>query len=135
MIEYRCPKCDVHCEQSICPSCGSRADSKSSIYWCKNCNVPVWSEECPVCGEKAQYISTDIRPVFPQERLLLEILLGKPMEFLNDSVWHTGTRYIINGNAVTLPSKITSTADPDKIREQLSIYEEKNQHNNFETYV
>lgn len=135
MIEYRCPKCDVHCEQSICPSCGSRADSKSSIYWCKTCNVPVWSEECPVCGEKAKYISTDVRPVFPQERLLLEILLGKPMEFLNDSVWHTGTRYIINGNAVTLPSKITSTADPDKIREQLSIYEEKNQHSNFETYV
>ncbi len=135
MIEYRCPKCDVQCEQSTCPSCGSRADSKSSIFWCENCSVPVWDEECHTCGAKARYISADIRPVFPQERLLLEILLEKPMAYANDSVWHTGTRYIVNGKAVMLPAKITSTADPDDIRKQLIEYEEQNKQNCFDLYI
>ena len=135
MIEYRCPKCDVRCEQSTCPSCGSRADSKASIFWCENCNVPIWNEVCDVCGTKGKYISTDIRPVFPQERLLFEILLGKPMAYANDSVWHIGSRYVVNGKTVVLPGKIITTSDSDDIRKQLSEYAGQNQRNCFDSYI
>ena len=39
----------------------------------------------------------DARPVFPEERLLLEILLGKPLAFINDSVWNgVGNNYYVS---------------------------------------
>ena len=33
------------------------------------CNVPIYEESCPLCGEKGKYIATDIRPVFPEEKI------------------------------------------------------------------
>ena len=41
-----------------------------------------------------KYLSADLRPVFPEERLLLELLLGeKPFAYVEKSVWAANSRY------------------------------------------
>ena len=48
-----------------------------------------------------KYLTTDIRPVFPEERLLMEVLLGKePNEYLEKSVWAINSRYYIDGKSI-----------------------------------
>ena len=100
MIKYICKNCnDLECETSICPICKNRAEVLSSkIFWCDNCQAPSYSNICYSCKSKCAYIGTDIRPVFPEERLLIEILLKKPFEFADTAVWNVGgSCYIING--------------------------------------
>ncbi len=108
MIVYKCENCNnLECETSICPVCGNRTYiNKSEIYWCKTCNIPTFDEKCSCCGNQGAYIGTDIRPVFSEERILLEILLGKPFKFKNDSVWNTsGNNYIVNGKKIKFSLK------------------------------
>ena len=54
---------------------------------------------CPRCGIEGKYIATDVRPVFPEERLLLALIQGKRNPYCYDaaSVWHGSGAYIING--------------------------------------
>ena len=59
------------------PDCGSLTQMTSKIYWCDECNIPIFDMDCPICTSKGRYIASDIRPVFPEERLLLEIILEK----------------------------------------------------------
>ena len=75
MIKYICKKCSINSESSVCPNCGERAEVvESSVFWCDDCNIPLYSEACPLCGKQAHRLCSDIRPVFPEERLLLEII-------------------------------------------------------------
>lgn len=134
MIRYHCASCDISSETSTCHVCGKRTESESLIYWCSRCNVPIWQEYCPVCGDKAKYIASDMRPVFPQERLLVETLLSKPLAFLHDSVWYGGGRYIVNGEAVRLSRSQWEKHSPDMIREELSKYADENASNSFSEY-
>ena len=135
MIHYHCASCDLQCDFSTCPSCGNRTEMESFIYWCTECNVPSWTEQCPACGTKCQYIASDMRPVFPQERLLLEILLGKPMAFRDESVWFGGGRYIVSGQLVRLPSTIYRKADVPLLRKELEAYADQNENNSFESFI
>lgn len=48
---------------------------KPEIYWCPTCNVPLLSPVCGICGRAGKYCSADLKPVFPEERLLFERLL------------------------------------------------------------
>ena len=77
MIERICPKCKVpmNGEKCIKPNCGCTTEISSTIYWCNSCNIPVFEKICPICGNETVYISTDIRPVFPEENLLVSLLL------------------------------------------------------------
>lgn len=95
MIKYFCKKCNLNTEFSECPICGERTDLlETTVYWCDECNIPLYEEYCPLCGKQARRIGSDIRPVFPEERLLLEIMLGEPSKYKNDSVWNTsGNHY------------------------------------------
>ena len=136
LIVYRCPFCGITCELSTCPVCGERADCQSSIYWCSRCNVPTFSDSCDLCKEKTTYIGTDLRPVFPQERLLLELILNKPLEYIEASVWYTtGNRYVVNGNIVHIKSAQWGIKGADKIRAELAQYQSKNEVNMFSHYV
>ena len=134
MIQYHCESCNLEVSSSTCPICGNRTKGASAIYWCPSCNVPIWNETCPVCAATGKYIATDVRPVFPQERLLVEILLGKPMEYQHDSVWFGSGRYIVNGKTVRLPSSVWRTSDPDEVRQQIDQHSMSNQDNSFETF-
>lgn len=91
MIEKICP---VHCvpvRGTKCKKegCTAHLISSVTIYWCNHCNVPSFEKVCTCCGTKGKYIATDLRPVFPEEKLLLAILLKKDTPFAFDkcSVW------------------------------------------------
>lgn len=102
MIKYFCKNCNIDCETSECPICRNRTEVKSNIFWCKECNIPIFEEKCGLCGSNSKYISTGLRPVFPEERLLLEILIGQPLKFINSSVWNSaGNKYIVDGKNKT----------------------------------
>lgn len=136
MIKYTCGKCNINCETSICPSCGARTLAKSAIYWCNSCNVPSYSEKCNCCGSVGKYISTDLRPVFPEERLLLEILLGEPFKFINDSVWNgQGNRYIVNGKKLKITTRDLMKKNSGDVIEKLELNKSKNNYDNFNKYI
>ena len=109
MITCFCKKCiksfqpdGITGADSTCPFCGERAEMKSELYWCDECNIPIFDEVCPRCGSKGRFFTSDARPVFPEERLLLEVLIGKPLAYINDSVWNgTGNRYYVNGKRIS----------------------------------
>lgn len=130
MIRYICEQCDkLICESSICPVCKNRTYiDKSEIYYCSKCNIPLFDNICPICSEEAKYIGTDIRPVFPEERLLLEVIEGEPFKYANKSVWNTsGNNYFINGEKVKLTIKnIVETIDADEVRKIIRKNKEKN---------
>ena len=110
--------------------------------WCKNCNIVMQEITqadkgiCPRCGKPMKYMSADIRPVFPKERLLIEILLKKkPYQWAESSVWASNNRYYINGKSVALPSKLFKEANADGYIEQLHKYEEANPHEFFDANI
>ncbi|MPM30928.1 hypothetical protein SDC9_77481 [bioreactor metagenome] len=87
-----CKKCNLVTNEDFCPVCGSETveDLPVEIYWCSNCAVPIVhfstaadKGTCSICGNKTHYLTSDLRPVFPEERLLLALLLGeKPDIFM-----------------------------------------------------
>lgn len=83
-----CKKCNIETNANTCPVCGEQTveDIPVEIYWCKHCHTPIIQSLtqankgfCPICKRETTYLSTDLRPVFPEERLLVEILLGKSL--------------------------------------------------------
>lgn len=108
---------------------------KSEIYWCDNCNIPLYSERCS-CGMKGRRIATDMRPVFPEERLLLEILLQCPFAYEKASVWNgSGNQYFINGKRVDFSVKALQTVDTDAVREKYKELKSKNTYRYFNRYI
>jgi len=120
MIRYYCKKCNFDTDSSECPFCHERTVMESKMYWCENCNVPIYDDVCPLCGFKGEYFATDARPVFPEERLLIEILLEKPFCFINSSVWNTtGNRYFVDGKKIDFLINGLIDKDANLIREQI----------------
>lgn len=130
MIKYVCKNCDnLECETSTCPVCEERTFlEKTEIYYCLYCNTPLFSNVCPLCGKTAKYIGTDIRPVFPEERLLLEIIEEEPFKYAGKSVWNTtGNNYFVDGKKLNFSVKSTvENANVDKIRKELGRNSEEN---------
>jgi phosphoadenosine phosphosulfate reductase len=136
MIHYHCPTCDLDINKSECSICGGRAEVESKLYWCANCNIPIYDEECPICNEKGTYFTSDARPVFPEERLLLEILLDKPLAYLKESVWNgAGNRYYINGKKIPVSINEVIKLSPDVIRDKLNEYASQNTYFYFDEYM
>lgn len=136
MLTYLCEKCNIDTKTSCCPNCGERTKVTSKIYWCKHCNVPTYDEVCSLCGSEGEYISTDLRPVFPEERLLVECVLGTPFEFLNKSVWNgTGNYYFVDGKKIKFPIKMLATIDIDKVRDLYEAHKGKNTYEYFEQMI
>ena len=122
LIKYICKNCDdLISESSTCPVCGKRADIYSTeVFYCDHCNIPIFEEKCPVCGVKGKKIGSDVRPVFAQERLLLEVLLEKPMEFAGKSVWSTLSNvYWIDGEKLKIDLAELRKKDPGYVIEKL----------------
>jgi len=133
MIKYKCSKCGIQTETSLCPECNERTEiEESKIYWCKNCNIPIFDKYCSQCGQEGEYISTDIRPVFPEERLLIEILIDKPLAYINSSVWNaSGNKYIIDGEKLNISLKKLMEKSNILIREKLQELKSKNNYRFF----
>ena len=107
----------------------------AQVNWCASCRIPVFDEnnsvgavcKCPLCHGKTEYLSSDLRPVFPEERLLLELLLEKePFSLASSSVWNSANRYYIDGKSVAISSSVFRNADCDALRRKLDEFSKEN---------
>lgn len=138
LLKYICTKDNIRTKSSVCPVCGDRTElEKSDIYWCENCKVPLYDKTCECCGSKGRRITTDIRPVFPEERLLLEILLDKEIgTYDNSSVWNcAGNKYLIDGERIKFSVKDLKEKDADKVREQYEKFADAISYDSFNQYM
>ncbi len=140
-----CVNCQIETNDEYCPICKNktREDVPTDVNWCNECKIPVQQEVtqtdfgiCPVCHNRMKHLSTDLRPVFPEERLLLELILGKePHSWLKKSVWASNNRYYVDGKAVSVASKIFQELAVDTIIEQLEKYKAVNNYTWFNNYI
>lgn len=144
-----CQKCNIETEHNNCPECHSDTVPvpENGVYWCSECKTPIMKEPrkigeefseivCPLCGRPAEYLASDLRPVFPEERLLVELLLGKkPHTYVNSSVWAANSRYYIDGKAVAVSTKHFQHADTDDLAEKLQKYHDENSYNAFNVFI
>ena len=129
MIKYFCNNCNIETETSICPICQNKTEVKETkIYWCPHCLVPIFEDECPNCHNKGIEVASDLRPVFPEERLLLEILLDKPFKFAGKSMWNLGgNRYLVAGEKVSMSFKeLRLNNNSDDVIKKLELYKSDN---------
>ena len=140
-----CKNCNIETNELICPVCKEKTveDLPVEIFWCNHCKVPVIQTTnqadrgiCPVCKEKTKYMSTDLRPVFPEERLLIELLLDKkPHEYVDKSVWAANSRYYIDGKSIALSSELFRSADTETLSIELEQYQKDNSYDAFNKYI
>ena len=140
-----CKACNIETNENICPICGAATaeDVPTEIYWCTHCRTPIIQEEnradkgiCPICANGTRYMGKDLRPVFPEERLLLEILLGKePHDFVKQSVWAADSRYYIDGKSISLASALFQEADADAVAKQLDAHQPNNTYAFFDHHI
>lgn len=124
-----CKKCNLETNDNVCPVCGTNTveDLPIEVYWCKNCRIPIIQSVtqvdkgiCPICGKKTKYLAQDIRPVFPEEKNLLQALLKKEKNTLSEkSVWAYANRYYIDGESISISNPEYEHADADEIRAQI----------------
>lgn len=137
-----CKNCYIETSENVCPKCGAATaeDISTEIYWCHRCSTPIIQLAnqqdkgiCPLCGQTTKYISTDLRPVFPEERLLLELLLGKePFEFAEKSVWAENNRYYIDGKPLSVSMSKFQGANTESISEILKQHSGKHSYVKFD---
>ncbi len=140
-----CKTCSLETNDKVCPICGTTTceDIPTEVYWCATCNVPIIQQVnqadkgiCPRCGGVITYLTTDIRPVFPEERLLMEILLHKtPHVWRDASVWVSTNRYYVNGKVVRVPSSLFQVLDVTPYITQLAQHAHDNSYEAFEKYI
>lgn len=140
-----CRDCNLETNEKTCPICGraTEEDTPAEVMWCNECRVPIIrqvnaqdKEICPICGQKIRHLAADLRPVFPEERLLLELLLNKePHEYVQKSVWASNSRYYIDGKSVALSTTTFQTADTDLLTQKLARYSPDNTYEYFDQII
>lgn len=135
-----CTNCNKASYSDVCEVCGGKTqqDTPIELYWCDSCRVPVIRELsdtspmiCPSCGKPIRYLAKDLRPVFPEERLLLEVIKGHPLSYLHSSVWASGSRYYIDGKTANLSIETLKKISAEEVAETLSQYKDKNDYSFF----
>ncbi|MBR6288525.1 MAG: phosphoadenosine phosphosulfate reductase family protein, partial [Acholeplasmatales bacterium] len=101
----------------------------TEVFFCANCNAPSFEKKCNCCGSNCDYIGTDLRPVFPEERLLIEVLIHEPFKFAGKSIWNVGgSKYIVDGKKLNLSYKeLREKNDCKDVIEELKKYTCDNQ--------
>ncbi len=135
-----CKNCSRETNDKVCEICGepTEQDVPVVIYWCDNCKTPIINEVnridkdiCPLCKGGTRYLSSDLRPVFPEERLLLEILLKKPLAYKEKTVWVANNRYYIDGKVKVVPISIFKENDVSSIVGLIEKYKSENDYDFF----
>lgn len=135
-----CTNCNKASYSDVCEVCGGKTqqDTPIELYWCDSCRVPIIRELsdtspmiCPSCGKPIRYLAKDLRPVFPEERLLLEVIKGNPLSYLQSSVWASGSRYYIDGKTANLSIETLKKISAEEVVETLSQYKDKNDYSFF----
>ena len=120
-----CRRCNMETNGKVCPVCGTETieDLPTEIFWCKECRSPIIYNAnavdkgiCPICGKKTRYMAQDLRPVFPEERLLMAVLLDRdPNEFMREPIWSANSRYYTGNKSFVTSTTLFQTADTDTI--------------------
>ena len=112
-----------------------------NVYYCNKCNIPILIEadknthKCTLCDEELKYIGSDARPVYPDERLMLEASIGEPLKYIKDNVWNLkGNKYIVNGEPLKLQVKDIVSNNADEVRAVIEKYAEHNTDKYFKEY-
>ena len=113
---------------------------EQAIHWCKNCKTPIITKEkkvgCPLCGTATKRMCADMRPVFPEERLLIEVLLKKPLAFIEQTMWASPTgRYYVDGESLLVPQELYHYQNAQWVREDLEKYRGQNNGTVFEKSI
>lgn len=139
-----CTNCNKTTYSDTCEVCGGKTQQETpiEIYWCNSCRVPIIREvsdsnalTCPCCGGKIKYLSKDLRPVFPEERLLLELIKGTPLAYKNASVWAADSRYYIDGQSSNISIDRLKKVDAQKLAQQLEKYKSQNSYGEFNEII
>ena len=139
-----CKVCNSETTEVACEICGSKTeeDIPCEVYWCDKCKTPIIKDAnaidkdiCTVCGGKTFYIASDLRPVFPEERLLLELLIAKPFEYKNSSVWASNNRYYVDGTVKSISASRLKNADTEDIIKRLSENRDLNDYESFNANI
>lgn len=140
-----CKHCEIETNEKECPICGQKTETyvPTEIYWCEHCQVPIirrvnqsGQSECPICGQKTKYMASDLRPVFPEERLLLELLLKfEPLSLAEKSIWANKNRYYIDGHSKVITAKDYEAADIEQVRKILQEHAQKKYSGAFKRHI
>lgn len=134
MIEKICPIHNVPVFGEKCPmrECEARPIVSTTVYWCAKCRVPSFEKTCAVCGDGCDYMATDVRPVFPEEKLLLGILLdgNDPHSLENASVWNSSSGYYVDGRRVELAVQEINAVPLEQVAKIKSKYDKEYQNIN-----
>lgn len=135
-----CKNCNRETNSEKCELCGAATeqDTPIMIYWCNDCKTPIIKSAnridkniCPLCGKETAYLCADLRPVFPEERLLIEILTARPLEYINKTVWAAYNRYYIDGESKMIPISAYKKRSAEQIVELFEKYKEQNSYDFF----
>ncbi len=135
-----CKYCNKETISETCEICGktTETDIPVMVYWCNECKTPIIKSAnridkniCPLCNKETSYLCSDLRPVFPEERLLIEILTANPFEYINKTVWAADNRYYIDGEVKVVHSSLYKKLSADQVAVQLKKYKEQNNYDFF----
>lgn len=131
--EGRCMRKEYNEVSGLMEECLAIPKDSTTIYWCDEHKIPLYEKECLCCKHEnsnencedalIKYIGTDIRPVFPEEQLLLGVILKKenPLYFIGRSVWHNGAYYIVDGEKIKITLEELNQLPLDEVCEMKSI--------------
>lgn len=140
-----CKDCKIETLEDKCPICGRQTDTEIpvEVYWCEHCKTPIMRKisnvdkaHCPLCHSRIRYLSADLRPVFPQERLLLEIMWNmEPNSLADKSVWASNSRIYIDGKSKSVTMALYKRQDATKLRQELQKYQFENREEPFKEHI
>lgn len=137
-LEGRCMRKEFNEETGKMEACLAVPKDATTIYWCKKHKIPIFEKRCACCERDyevdgiaidtglIEYIGTDLRPVFPEEQLLLGVILNfkNPLMLIEKSIWHNGHSYIIDGEKVKISIDKLNSMSLKEIKKLRSIIEQ-----------
>ena len=139
-----CKKCEKETYEEKCSICGTPTldEAPYEIFWCDNCNTPIIKQAsdkskntCPICNDTTKYLCSDLRPVFPEERLLIELLLGCPLKYIKSSVWASNNRYYFDGKVKNITTNKFADANIQALISGLNHYKCENTYDFFDGHI
>lgn len=129
---WKCMCKDFNEETGKTEECLAVPKDSTTIYWCKNHRIPIFEKKCACCvrdnintDDTVEYIGTDIRPVFPEEQLLIGTILDKnnPLALIGKSVWYNGHSYIVDGEKIKITTAQTNSLPLNEIEKIKAVVE------------
>lgn len=106
------------------------------VYWCSNCNVPIIDQQFCKCGHPTTYITTDLRPMFPEEQHLMYRLTNN-IDFCNKSIWvGPSSRYVLDGEVKSFYiGQLVKYANADEINNHFKNIDLRTDYDRFNQQI